>query len=169
MIRDIELTNFKCFKNISLRTKPLTVIAGGNAAGKSSIIQSLLLLRQSKPREGNMTTLHVDDDLVNLVSIDQVRYANSSTPEIKITIDDDKLDDEYSVEVADATKADKQPDCIVSDNFRDALGACVLFDSNFVYLNANRINPEMEYVKGNIKDSDSRLGSRPYCVLIGFS
>ena len=160
MIRDIELTNFKCFKDISLRTKPLTVIAGGNAAGKSSIIQSLLLLRQSKPREGNMTTLHVDDDLVNLVSIDQVRYANSNTPEIKITIYDDKLDDEYSVEVADATKADKQPDCIVSDNFRDALESCALFDGNFVYLNANRINPEMEYVKGNVKDSDSRLGSR---------
>ena len=47
MIDSIQLDNFKCFKRLYIPLKPLTLIAGANGAGKSSIIQSLLLLRQS--------------------------------------------------------------------------------------------------------------------------
>jgi predicted ATPase len=47
MIDGISIANFKCFKNFVFPLKPLTVVAGGNAVGKSSLIQSLLLLRQA--------------------------------------------------------------------------------------------------------------------------
>lgn len=48
MISKIELKNFKCFQDVSLDTAPLTVLSGLNSTGKSSVIESLLLLRQSK-------------------------------------------------------------------------------------------------------------------------
>ncbi|MEH1014274.1 DUF3696 domain-containing protein [Micromonospora sp. CPCC 206060] len=47
MIDRIELLNFKAFRRLDLRLAPLTLLTGVNAAGKSTTIQALALLRQS--------------------------------------------------------------------------------------------------------------------------
>lgn len=47
MIREVHLTNFKCFQQERIPLNNLTVLSGGNGVGKSSVIQSLLLLRQT--------------------------------------------------------------------------------------------------------------------------
>lgn len=48
MIKKISLTNFKSFKELkNLELKNLTIIVGKNSCGKSSILQSLLLLKQT--------------------------------------------------------------------------------------------------------------------------
>lgn len=47
MLRRIELTNFKCFENLDLKCAPLNLLCGLNGMGKSSVIQALLVLRQS--------------------------------------------------------------------------------------------------------------------------
>jgi len=47
MIEKLVVKNFKCFKNAEIPFKPLTVVCGGNGVGKSSMIQSLLVLRQA--------------------------------------------------------------------------------------------------------------------------
>ncbi len=160
MIRDIELTNFKCFEQESLRVRPLTIIAGGNAAGKSSVIQSLLMLVQSKKDIVADGRLRLDDKLVNLVSSDQIRHAGSSTPEVKVSVYDDVLDDDIVITVADALKADRQPVCEVSPNMAEAVARISLFRDDFVYIHANRLSPRDEYLKGNDERFDSRLGDR---------
>ena len=48
MISKIEIKNFKALKNISFQAKPLSLLMGLNGMGKSSLIQSILLLRQSR-------------------------------------------------------------------------------------------------------------------------
>jgi predicted ATPase len=47
MIKSIEIENFKCFEKQSLYLGKMTVFTGLNGMGKSSVVQSLLLLRQS--------------------------------------------------------------------------------------------------------------------------
>ena len=47
MITNITLENFKCFRHVSVNPKRLTVLIGPNGTGKSSILQALLLLKQS--------------------------------------------------------------------------------------------------------------------------
>jgi predicted ATPase len=48
MLISFSLTNFKGFKKLEpIALKPLTLICGANNSGKSSIIQSLLLMKQS--------------------------------------------------------------------------------------------------------------------------
>ncbi|MCA1376997.1 MULTISPECIES: DUF3696 domain-containing protein [unclassified Bradyrhizobium] len=47
MIDELHLINFKCFADQRIRLAPLTLLTGLNGMGKSSVIQSLLLLRQS--------------------------------------------------------------------------------------------------------------------------
>lgn len=57
MISELTIRNFKCFKDLKLPLKPITVVSGGNGVGKSSMVQSLLLLRQAADQ------LRVLDDL----------------------------------------------------------------------------------------------------------
>ncbi|MGD1702158.1 DUF3696 domain-containing protein [Dapis sp. BLCC M229] len=47
MISSVHLKNFKPFANQLLSFKPLTLLSGLNSTGKSSILQALLLMRQS--------------------------------------------------------------------------------------------------------------------------
>jgi predicted ATPase len=56
MLISFSLSNFKGFKKLEpIALKPLTVICGANNSGKSSIIQSLLLMKQSAIGNGNMS------------------------------------------------------------------------------------------------------------------
>ncbi|KIQ31887.1 hypothetical protein RT97_14135 [Variovorax paradoxus] len=47
MIRQIDLDFFKCFDVLRLPLSDLTLLSGGNASGKSSVLQALTLLHQT--------------------------------------------------------------------------------------------------------------------------
>ena len=47
MISRIDLRHFKCFETLILPLRPLTLLSGGNASGKSSVMQALVLLHQT--------------------------------------------------------------------------------------------------------------------------
>ena len=64
MITHIEVKNFKSLKNISLNIKGLNVLMGLNGMGKSSLIQTLLLLMQSDKLESRIIDLN--DGLVKI-------------------------------------------------------------------------------------------------------
>lgn len=65
MITAIELFNFKCFRRQPVEFGKLTVLAGLNGMGKSSVIQALLLLRQSF-LDGRSRRLRLSGDLADL-------------------------------------------------------------------------------------------------------
>jgi len=47
MLRRIGLTNFKCWKELDIELAPITLLFGANSSGKSAILQSLLMLKQT--------------------------------------------------------------------------------------------------------------------------
>ncbi|WP_328718933.1 DUF3696 domain-containing protein [Streptomyces sp. NBC_00247] len=47
MIEQLSLTNFKAFRSAEIRLAPVTLLTGLNSSGKSTVLQSLALLRQS--------------------------------------------------------------------------------------------------------------------------
>jgi predicted ATPase len=47
MIHAIRLRNFKCFRTLNIALAPITLFAGLNGMGKSSVLQAILLIRQS--------------------------------------------------------------------------------------------------------------------------
>ena len=57
MLREYRLTNFKAFgETVTIPIRPLTLIFGANSSGKSSIFQSLLLLKQTLEESKNPAT-----------------------------------------------------------------------------------------------------------------
>ncbi len=76
MLQSVELMNFKCFQKQTFRITSLTVLAGLNGTGKSSLLQSLLLLRQSCGEFGLKQGLKLNGAYVNLGSAMDVLYEN---------------------------------------------------------------------------------------------
>lgn len=52
MIKSVELKNFKCFNRLQLPLSKLTILAGANATGKSTVIQALLLADATAREQG---------------------------------------------------------------------------------------------------------------------
>lgn len=53
MLTKLHLVNYKSYKNTEIETKPITIFCGGNSSGKTSIIKSILLMKQSFEASGN--------------------------------------------------------------------------------------------------------------------
>jgi len=55
MITKLNICNFKCFQNQDIDFKKLTILAGANGVGKSSVIQALLLFVRYNQELGNLS------------------------------------------------------------------------------------------------------------------
>lgn len=87
MIESIDLRNFKCFESQELSTKNLTLLAGLNGMGKSSVLQALLLLRQSY-LDGFLpeTGLELNGSLVQMGTAQDVLYEGAQDDNFEIGI-----------------------------------------------------------------------------------
>jgi len=73
VISEIRVRNFKCFAALDLPLAPLTLLTGVNNTGKSTVLQSLLLLRQSHlAGEIERDGLALNGDLVRLGTADML-------------------------------------------------------------------------------------------------
>lgn len=70
MIDTLSLKNFKAFKHLdNLKLKPITILCGTNSSGKSSILQSILLLKQNFESQNTDKVILLNGKLVELGSI----------------------------------------------------------------------------------------------------
>lgn len=82
MLTQIKLTNFKCFKQET--TFPLTnfnLFTGVNGGGKSTLLQSLLLMRQSIEHDRYTTRLILNGSCVNLGHFEEAKNREISVSE----------------------------------------------------------------------------------------
>jgi predicted ATPase len=82
VLLEIELDHFKCFRALTLPLRPLTVLTGVNASGKSTVIQALMLLHQTVVDGGILhPALILDGSVVSLGTladvVDQVHGRSS--------------------------------------------------------------------------------------------
>ncbi|GKV81414.1 hypothetical protein PEC106664_21880 [Pectobacterium carotovorum subsp. carotovorum] len=68
MISNISIDNFKCFNELTLPINKLTLLTGFNASGKSTVLQSLLLLSQALRKNISCNYISVNGSLVKLGS-----------------------------------------------------------------------------------------------------
>lgn len=90
MLTSLSLTNFKAWKCIDrMRLAPITGLFGTNSSGKSSILQFLLMLKQTadSPDRGVVLNLGDDKSLVSLGTVSDVAHAHIARPEISIGVE----------------------------------------------------------------------------------
>ena len=84
MIKRLRLTNFKAWKALHVRFATVTGIFGANSAGKSSLIQFLLLLKQTREATDRRIVLDFGgpESLANLGSFSEVVHGRETTARI---------------------------------------------------------------------------------------
>lgn len=141
----IVLTRFKCFSQQEIALRPATVFTGLNGMGKSSVIQSLLLLRQSaranllRPavRGSGPSGLLLNGDLLRLGTAYEVLHESAEVDDVGIVLRDE--DDAHTWQFEARGSADLLPMLTGPTN----LPALALFGESFAYLGAERIGPRV--------------------------
>lgn len=139
MISSIRLQNFKCFENQSLTFKNITMLSGLNSSGKSSTLQSLLLLRQSYQQDLLPDTgLALNGDLVCIGTAQDALFEGAKDDSIGFEITwkngiEAKWRFSYNkqVDVLEISSSATEPEVYQSN----------LFGDKFHYLQAERIGP----------------------------
>lgn len=90
MLNAIELKNYKAFKNAKLEVKPITILLGSNSCGKSSILQTFLLLAQTYGNSG--PTLKVNGALASLGQPANLLHKRQLGSTLEISLHVDALD-----------------------------------------------------------------------------
>jgi predicted ATPase len=86
------LENFKACKDIDVRLAPLTLLAGTNSSGKSTLLQAIAILRQSHTQDGLLTGLRLTGELVQLGQYRDVLSEEAEGDEISINVIENDVD-----------------------------------------------------------------------------
>lgn len=145
MINSILIDGYKCLKESSpLLTSNLNVLVGANGAGKSSVLQVLLLLRQSAEKEGKVDSLHLSGPLYEAGTAKDVLHP-AAEHQIKINLAFTQGQVDFLFEYLRETSSDSPTRVlpardahVLSDNLCQRGNA-------FAYINAERLGPRVTY------------------------
>lgn len=162
MIRYLQIENFKSIKRLAFPLEKLNLFFGMNGMGKSSVIQSLLLLRQSYWSNSvkGLQGLHINSELINLGTSSDILCQNADKEEIRFVVCFDKNN---RIDVTYKHESWLEPTGVIK--IKDLAKANIPFASNeslfsagFSYLAADHIGPRNEYSATNWL----REGINPY-------
>src|SRR5437879_2602805 len=72
-----RIQNFKSIREAELRLAPLTLLVGANSSGKTSFIQSIMLVAQAAQAGNQGASFPLNGPLVAVGGFDEVRYAHA--------------------------------------------------------------------------------------------
>ncbi len=147
-MRSLKIKNFKCFEDKTIEFSNLTVLAGGNGAGKSTVIQSFLLLSQSFNRKDFYNIpkiIYLNDYYCSLGSSRRIRNYEANEDTIEFTFIDQNdqpiniimLEDKYDRNILNILNAD-EISYVTNNEESNALN----FLSYFDFIGADRFGPK---------------------------
>ena len=86
MIKKLILKNFKCFEELEMKFSMVNVLTGLNGMGKSTVIQSILLLSQSQKNILSDDSLLLKGKYVDLGVGQDILFEKAEEDEIGIDI-----------------------------------------------------------------------------------
>lgn len=145
MISKLKFKNFKCFEELDMDLKKVNIFTGINGMGKSTVIQSLLLLKQSESRFVSQNGLSLNGEYIELGNSQDVVYDKAEEGEVGIyfvTTDGRLVGNTFLFEQdSDFLPCASKEKCDMK-----------LTDKGFVYISAYRIKPQERY--GVINEQD---------------
>ena len=88
MLTNITLENFKAFQKLNnLKVKPVTILCGTNSCGKSSILQSILLFKQTLESKSPNQNLLLNGRFTKLGYFEDIIYQKNKDNEVKFVLD----------------------------------------------------------------------------------
>lgn len=117
MFKNIHLKNFKVFKDARIELGHLNLLTGINGRGKSTLLQALLLCKQTA-EEGKLDNqLLLSGDLINLGSYNNIRHTGSRPGEginIDFAYEDEKGIHLLQYQIANSEKDGKRHTAVIT-------------------------------------------------------
>lgn len=138
MLSNLQLKNFKCFGQLNIDLKNVNIFTGLNGMGKSTVIQSMLLLKQSEETKLSQSGILLNGKYIELGNSQDVVYDKAEDGEVGISF---STTDGRTAENTFLFKPDSDfLPCINGEksDFR-------LTEKGFVYISAYRIRPQERY------------------------
>lgn len=107
MITELRLKNFKCLKDDLFPLSIINVFAGRNGIGKSSILQSMLLIAQSLDDNGLLKNIKINGTFLQLGTYTDIISKDSKDDKISIRLTSDDSPKSDFVELI--LEEDKEP------------------------------------------------------------
>ncbi len=146
MLTNVTISNFKLHNHTELKLSGLNILTGINGVGKSSVIQSLLLLRQSLFSNTLDMGLSLNGDLFDAGTSDEVFYQLSKENEMRLDLKFDEQEDlSYVFKEAEKSNMTLLPGVSENVTSKEKLRQYSLFNENFQYLSAFRFGPQKTY------------------------
>lgn len=144
MITKLHLRNFKSHRDTELNMKPLTLISGVNNVGKSSVLQSLLLMRQTYKKGRLGIGLDLNKPLVSLGVGNDILYKLAKEPIMSIEINTDFTNYSFRYDVGQALNDSFIP-AVEQRLELKSISTDALFNNDFQYLSASRLAGVSDY------------------------
>lgn len=139
MIERILIDGYKCLKDVDFKTNNLNVLVGPNASGKSSVLQSLLLLRQSADKNGRVDGLHLSGPLYEAGTAQDVLHP-AAEHQIKFELQENGINTEFFFIL---NRDELQARFLKAETEKQLPRELYDRGNGFAYLNAERIGPRV--------------------------
>lgn len=143
MIKTLNIQNFKIHKNSTLEFGNLNILTGINSSGKSSVIQSLLLLRQNQQTGQLDKGLELNGDLYDIGLIEDAFCQYADEEHLGFSIITDKKGGNYWWKYAAANRSLQKDFIPISDH--SDIQPVDFLPGNFHYISASRWSPRESY------------------------
>ncbi|MHB8848543.1 MAG: DUF3696 domain-containing protein [Burkholderiales bacterium] len=144
--RLLTIKRFKCFEELNLRIENLTLLTGKNSVGKSSITQSIRLLREAATAKENPAQLHLNGTDFQLGTYDEIFNRKSTGGGDLIEIRFSNVA-ENSTLVAFSPAEDSEECEYVTATLLEASILANPSALHFIYLSAERYGPRLHQEK----------------------
>lgn len=148
--------NFKTFDDEVFKIAPLTLIMGINGMGKSSILQSLLLLKQNYANESfnrEQKVARLEGDFVSLEDSQSLCYTWADERKVEIGLELEDSTHKWIIDAEDDDLVD-----LPCEYEGEEIKAKSVFGGGFIFLSADRLLPKKEYAINSVRTYNTKLG-----------
>jgi predicted ATPase len=157
MIDQIHIENFKSHKDTTLQLGNLTLLCGQNGVGKSSIIQSLLLLRQTFQKNRLQEGLELNKPICEIGNAQDALHQYAQKYHLGISLEFSRNQIfSWKFEFKDAKSNATFLDILSFEGDISILKGYSLFNRYFQYLSAARLAPRESYPKDDYEVEKNR-------------
>ncbi|HIF9202802.1 TPA: DUF3696 domain-containing protein [Photobacterium damselae] len=161
MIKYVKLKNFKCYKEMKFDLDNLVAFCGNNSVGKSTVIQSILLMLQND----FSSSLNFDGDFIKLGSFNEIHNIDADTDSLLLETSIDECILSWGYECEQISEDERKESFLPLSESMDLELSKLLsskiqskYANNFNFLCAERWGPRDNYPFSNQRRSKSWLG-----------
>lgn len=163
MLKSYDIHNFKNHADTHLDFGNLTILTGINGMGKSSVFQSMLMMRESFLRMPLMDTLSLDGESFSVGGTSELVNRNVTDDQnllkINLSTDQGRVNLGYVYPIENANELEIANGFFVPD--AKLLKSISLFNDDFQYLSAFRVGPQSTYLsQTNVVDKHRQLSGK---------